>query len=757
MPVINAAARYVRLGWAVIPVPYRKKNPGFREWQRLRLQESELASRFCRDRQNIGVLLGEPSNWLVDVDLDHAKAVETAPRFLPETGAIFGRTGKPRSHWLYRVSAPVETKRFRSKSDGVVAELRATGMQTIFPPSTHPSGEVIQWETPGIEPASVNPEQLLGAVERLVADVRGTLGEAAPKTNGSTRTPPSRTEIAERCLNAMLRRKMIDHHDGSNRLYMAACRVVEHDLSDDEGVAVIRKYEVHGAFPRRWSDEEIVQRIRDAEKDAARGAALAAGRSGTGELRAGSRDPATGKVVLSTRKTLPTAEAFLREFYAHVDGTTLHNYGGTLLTWEQNRYVEVEEEAVKRQLQVWLHGALRLGYSPSTGETKLEQFDSNPSTVNAALETIRTYSHLSVKRIAPCWLGKPKGTCPEAEEILACRSTLLHLPTMTALEPTPQFFNTTALEFDYDPNAAQPKAWLHFLHQLFDDDVPSHDLLREWFGYCLTGDTSQQKMLLIVGPRRSGKGTIARVLGKLLGEGNVCGPTIADLAGPFGLQPLLGKSLATVSDARFSGEKMATVVERLLCISGEDAITVDRKHLASVTTKFRTRFLFLSNELPRLRDSSSALAGRFLVLRLTESFFGKEDTGLSGKLLAELPGILKWAMEGWKRLHERGRFVQPESVRDVVDQLEELGSPVAAFVRERCVVGPRCRVSVDELFTAWRSWCETDGRKFTGTKQTFGRDLQAAVPAVRLRRNGARFYEGIALKARPETSATTAY
>ena len=55
---------------------------------------------------------------------------------------------------------------------------------------------------------------------------------------------------------------------------------------------------------------------------------------------------------------------------------------------------------------------------------------------------------------------------------------------------------------------------------------------------------------MMVGPKRSGKGTIARVLRKLIGERNVAGPTLSSLGGPFGLQPLLGKSGAIISDAR---------------------------------------------------------------------------------------------------------------------------------------------------------------------------------------------------------------
>ena len=146
---------------------------------------------------------------------------------------------------------------------------------------------------------------------------------------------------------------------------------------------------------------------------------------------------------------------------------------------------------------------------------------------------------------------------------------------------------------------------------------------------------------------------LSEVLGdkiaKLIGAGNVCGPTTSSLAGPFGLQPLIGKSLAIVSDARFHDENIATVVERLLCISGEDTLTVDRKNITSVTLKLPTRFMFLTNEFPRLSDSSGALAGRFIILRFTESFYGREDTGLTERLLGELPGILNWAVEGWQR------------------------------------------------------------------------------------------------------------
>jgi len=460
----------------------------------------------------------------------------------------------------------------------------------------------------------------------------------------------------------------------------------------------------------------------------------------------GTIDPTTGRIILSTRRTQPTAQAFIDRFHRHADGPTLRHYAGMFLQWKNNCYVEVEDNAIRHHLLPWMHEAVRMVLDRQSNEWVPDDFPANPTTVNAALDSLRMRSHLAADTPTPSWLCDANNR-PDPVELLPCLTHTLHLPTMRRYKPTPTLFSLAALDYDPQPQAGSPERWLTFLGQLFGDDGQSLNLLQEWFGYCLTGDTSQHKMLLMVGPKRSGKGTIARVLTRLIGASNVCGPTTSSLAGNFGLQPLLGKSLAIVSDARFSGENVQTVIERLLCVSGEDTLTIDRKHKTSVTMKLPTRFVFLTNELPRLNDASGALAGRFMILRLTESFYGREDKTLTAALIGELPGILNWAIEGWKRLRERGQFIQPDSVEETMQDMEDLSSPVGAFVRERCVVGYGHRIWVDDLYNAWRQWCESEGRSAVTTKQTFGRDLLAAFPGLTCRRNRrvARFYEGIAL------------
>jgi P4 family phage/plasmid primase-like protien len=309
---------------------------------------------------------------------------------------------------------------------------------------------------------------------------------------------------------------------------------------------------------------------------------------------------------------------------------------------------------------------------------------------------LRAASHLESSIAPPAWLGHVPDL--QADEVVACANGLLLLPTLTLLPHTPTFFTHNALDFAYDRDAPKPHQWLAFLDQLWPDDGEAIDTLQEVFGYCLTGDTRQQKAVLIVGPKRSGKGTIARVLRRLIGTDNTVAPTLAGLGMNFGLAALIGKRVGIISDARLGGRAdQQAIAERLLSITGEDAITIDRKYLSAWTGQLQLRFIVISNELPRLADASGALASRFIVLLLTRSFYGYENPTLTYRLFTELPGILNWSIAGWRRLTQRGHFVKPRSALDHVQQLEDLKPDrrvPARAMRDRCRVHGRDQPAV---------------------------------------------------------------
>ena len=126
---------------------------------------------------------------------------------------------------------------------------------------------------------------------------------------------------------------------------------------------------------------------------------------------------------------------------------------------------------------------------------------------------------------------------------------------------------------------------------------------------------------------------------------------------------------------------------------------------------------------------------------------------MTRRLLGELPGILLWAIAGWYRLQRHGRFVQPASGLELHDALADLSSPITAFVRECCVLGPEHQATMGDLFGRWQVWCRATGRDHTGTRETFARDLWASVPGMRQERPARgqgggrkRRYHGIGLR-----------
>ncbi|MCV7176763.1 DNA primase family protein [Mycolicibacterium sphagni] len=376
------------------------------------------------------------------------------------------------------------------------------------------------------------------------------------------------------------------------------------------------------------------------------------------------------------------------------------------------------------------------------------RWNPNRNKVANVLEALAAVAHLRADIDAPAWIGDHDCDA-RPNQMIACTNGLLSLADRQLHPHTPAFYNHVSVPFAYQPDAPKPKTWLKFLDSVWPNDPASVALLQEWIGYIVTGRTDMQKILLLVGPTRSGKGTIARMLRILIGRGHIAGPTLASLGTNFGLAPLLGKVLAIIADARLSGRDIHTIVERLLSISGEDVLTVDRKFRDPWSGKLPTRIIILSNEIPRFSDASGAVANRLMVLQMRNSFLGKEDRGLDARIATELPGILNWALEGLDRLDTKGRFTVPKSSGAATTMLMDLASPTSAFVRDCCTLGHGVSVERDRLYTAWKRWCDDNGHE-PGSQATFGRNLSAVIPDLgteRPRVDGKpiRYYTHIAL------------
>lgn len=452
-----------------------------------------------------------------------------------------------------------------------------------------------------------------------------------------------------------------------------------------------------------------------------------------------------------------------------VDGVcVLKRWRGEWHHWDGVRYVrrddaELRDEITRHAKQEFDLAAERqpAARSPSGKAKRTKTRQVTKTLVGNTIQALESLTRLSRSIDQPQWLGNEAAPF-DMRFAFATQSGLVNIDAPPGSKPvcvpsTPMLFSGRAVDYSFDSSAGCPE-WLQFLKSIWSKDSDSISLLQEWFGYCLTDDTSHHKFLMTIGPTRSGKSTKTRILKALIGVENVASPTLGGLAGHFCLSPLLGKTLAILPDARLSGKADAVaVVERLLSIVGEDPQDVDRKFLPHLTAvHMPIRFLLISNEIPTLSDASGAIVARSLILRMTRSFVGSEDIHLSERLLAELPGILNWSIAGLQRLRQRGRFKQPESGQELLDDLQRQASPISEFIGDCCVVGPKQEVSVKDLFAAWKRWCEEHGRDKAWTEAILGKNLRAAVPGLGVRklRNGQkrqRIYTGIGLNAEAES------
>lgn len=408
----------------------------------------------------------------------------------------------------------------------------------------------------------------------------------------------------------------------------------------------------------------------------------------------------------------------------------LRRWRGDWWRYEGPHWTIAEQEAIRKWLYLRTEHALYMS-ATKDGEFEPKPWAPDKGKVDKLLDAMSAPTLLPGDVDAPSWVS----TGERATGVVPCLNGLVDVHTQELRPLTPDYFGTVAIPIDYDVDAAEPVEWLRFLRTLWpvqEDGTDADELvaLQEWFGYVLSGATNLQKMLLLVGPPRCGKGTIARILTALLGKPNVAAPTLAGMATNFGLEPLLGKTLGIVGDARLQSQGQETVVERLLSITGEDAITVDRKNRTGWTGTMSARMMILSNELPKFGDASGAVASRFVILSLKESFLGREDIDLESRLRAELPSILRWALQGLVRLNERKRITEPRASLESVQALADLVSPIGQFLREVCEVDERAMTPFSVVYREYGEWCRENGR---GVKNTAGlsSDLHTALPAVK--------------------------
>lgn len=379
--------------------------------------------------------------------------------------------------------------------------------------------------------------------------------------------------------------------------------------------------------------------------------------------------------------------------------------------WKNGYYQPINEKSVQRTL--WKHVNLL-----KARRLAPDRLSISAASIKNLYETMKLAHKNTVDAINTPYIGFNDGFCLnlntfELEKAEVGRPIFfgIDFPSTIINEPAScpefeRFIKSTLVQKDCDES---------------DDELIS--FVQEVFGYCLTNSIAAHATFFFYGSGRNGKSVLLDVLRRIVGERFISNMSIQALTTQrFSTASLVGKKLNIASEEESKFIK-CDVFKGL--VAG-DVMTVERKHRDPFDYRPNAKFLFSTNQIPVFDSTDVAIRDRVFIIPFYRYFSEDErDRDLSNKLKAETGAILGWALEGARRISERGfKFVAPKAVTDMVDIFQREQSSALTFVDEHYEIsGSQADYVVKgELYSEYSDWCTETGRH-RKNDSNFYRDL----------------------------------
>lgn len=306
---------------------------------------------------------------------------------------------------------------------------------------------------------------------------------------------------------------------------------------------------------------------------------------------------------------------------------------------------------------------------------------------------------------------------------------------------------TKVVPISYDPDAKAP-LWEAFLSRIMGGNESLIRFLQKAVGYTMTPSTGEQCLFFLYGTGRNGKTTFVEVVARLLGTYSFKINSELLMAGRLLNPEAPSPVIASMKGTRFvfaseleEGQRWAE--SKVKDLTGSDTLT--GRHLNKEPTVFRpTHKLWIyGNHRPIVRGSTEGIWRRMRLVPFEVTIPEDEDDhDLATKLVAELPGILVWALRGCIEWQKEG-LGSPVQVKAAITEYREDMDLVQQFIDEVCVRDEEARILFASLFRAYEAWCQMRGeRAMTSTR--FGESLtQKGFQGVK--KSGSMFRLGITL------------
>lgn len=281
-----------------------------------------------------------------------------------------------------------------------------------------------------------------------------------------------------------------------------------------------------------------------------------------------------------------------------------------------------------------------------------------------------------------------------------------------------------------------------FLDQVTVGDKSLAAYLQRVFGYCLSGSTAEQCLFFLHGSGANGKSTLQNVLLALLGN---------DLARQTPTETLMVKRSPATNDlARLQNVRVVTANEieegSLLAeslvkqLTGGDPITARYHYQEYFQYVPKFKLVIAGNHRPVIRGRDNGMWRRVRLIPFEAAIPpAQRDKHLFEKLRAELPGILNWAIKGFRAYLKHG-LKEPKVITDAVAEYREEMDVIGAWIDECCALGSSYEWRAGAVYQSYRNWAEANGYRPMASA-TFGRELSARF--TKQKRKDGNYYSGI--------------
>jgi putative DNA primase/helicase len=287
---------------------------------------------------------------------------------------------------------------------------------------------------------------------------------------------------------------------------------------------------------------------------------------------------------------------------------------------------------------------------------------------------------------------------------------VLDLSTMQLSSHSPDYGFTTVLPYGYDPQAACPM-WDKFIDDVSMGDAKMRAVLEQFGGYAIAGgECLAQKALILLGNGSNGKSVYAETIGKVVGAENYSTLMLHHLFNDQ-MRYLLVNKLFNYADETNPKALSAAGEFKSLVTGGET--TAKQVYKPAFIFKNRAKFIVLANDLPRTDDYSDGMFRRLLIVKFKRKFEGSSDNkALKSQMEKELPGICNRLIAGYNELVRNNYvFDEPEQSKLELAAYREENNNVLCFIRDSIEFDAASAVSNNDIYMAYRSYCDMSGDK----------------------------------------------